>query len=247
MAINPVLNPLTLPSGTEFPGTPQLLLALIAQYMEINGLEDLGGVNFGPTTPGADDRDKPWFKTDNSYVPLGWFSWNGSAWQQILFNAPSGTTANRPSSPTEGQFYLDTDIDVLLIYERSAWRTADGSPGDIKFVSAATSADALTKNPGWVVYTAAESRVIAAASGATGKDNADIIGAETHALVEAELPAHTHTVSGFAGLRSNIDLDTGGTDYGSQTASAQTSSSTGSGTAHNNMQPTIYHWCLIKS
>ena len=131
MAISPILSPLTLPAGTEWPGTPQLGLNLFCQYAQITGLSELGGINFGPTTPASDLRDRPWFKTDVSGNPIGWFSWNGSEWAQILFSAPYGRTSDRPSNPTVGQIFLDTDIDTLLIYERAAWRTVAGSPGDV--------------------------------------------------------------------------------------------------------------------
>ena len=75
MAITPILSPLTLPAGTEWPGTPQLGLNLFCQYAQITGLSELGGINFGPTTPASDLRDRPWFKTDVSGNPIGWFAW----------------------------------------------------------------------------------------------------------------------------------------------------------------------------
>ena len=74
MAISPILSPLTLPAGTEWPGTPQLGLNLFCQYAKITGLLELGGINFGPTTPASDLRDRPWFKTDVSGNPIGWVS-----------------------------------------------------------------------------------------------------------------------------------------------------------------------------
>lgn len=65
-------------------------------------------------------------------------------------------------------------------------------------------------------------------------------GAKTHALTIAELAAHVHTVgagagtAGSAGTQNNIAPD--GTPL--------TTSSVGSGTAHNNLQPyiTVYLW-----
>ena len=100
MALTPYLSPLTFPAGTEIPGTMQGLANLLAQYLAVNGLSELGGINFGPTTPSEANRDKPWFKTDGSYNPIGFFSWNGSAWVTFDTGAiPSGPTASRLTSP----------------------------------------------------------------------------------------------------------------------------------------------------
>jgi hypothetical protein len=67
-------------------------------------------------------------------------------------------------------------------------------------------------------------------------------GAKTHTLTSAEVPSHLHTVSGIrsgiawsAGASRAMDPDVGGT---------QNTSSSGSGGAHNNLQPyiTVYMW-----
>ena len=67
-------------------------------------------------------------------------------------------------------------------------------------------------------------------------------GAETHTLSVAELPAHTHSYDRQNTSTDNISIDditrtTGGN-------SSATSGSTGSGNAHNNIQPyiTVYMW-----
>lgn len=248
MALDPRLTPLTLPDGTEFPGTPQLLLSLIAAYMQITGIEDLGGVNYGPTTPSEANRDKPWFKTDGSYNPIGWYSWNGSEWVANLNNVPSGTSENRPGTATTGQLYLDTTINTLLMYERGAWRTASGSPGDCKFVNAGSLAAALTANPGWVEDTAAAGRVIAGATAVTGEGVNDTTGAKTHVLVEDELPSHSHSI-GYITFNDGREVgnDWGLTPSGLASDGNQDTAATGLGDAHNNMQPTIYRWALVKS
>ena len=252
MAIAPTLTPLTLPAGTEWPGTPQLGVNLFSQYLAITGLEELGGINFGATTPASDMRDRPWFKTDISGNPIGWFSWNGSTWAQILFASPSGTTANRPSSAVTGQLYFDTDINVPLIYERSAWRTQSGSPGDVKEVYAATLADALTANPGWVQDTASSKRVVAAADGTTGYNCGDTAGSDSTTLTTAQLPEFSLTVTAPYG--SSADNGDQGpyivTSEGSPTASRAFDGQTntiGEGEAIDNRQGTIYYWRLRKS
>jgi len=109
-----------------------------------------------------------------------------------------GVTADRPSPPIYGQQYLDTDIDVLLVYNGAAWITAAGSPGDIKFVVAATLADALTKNPGWTHYTDGIGKVLAGAA-ADGSDYDTDVGADTKLIDITDLPGDTiKLASGWA-------------------------------------------------
>ena len=163
MPLQAQLEARTVPAETEFPGTVQELLALIAEYEAIIGLEDFSGINFGATEPGADERDRPWFKTDGSDNPIGWFAWDGSAWASIPIVLPSGPTASRPVTPDEGTQYFDTDINVALIYIDAAWVTLAGSPGDLKFVTGTTLAAVLTANPGWSHYTDGIGRVLAGA------------------------------------------------------------------------------------
>lgn len=71
------------------------------------------------------------------------------------------------------------------------------------------------------------------------------IGSETHSLIEAELPSHTHTY--------NETTASGGATAGSDEnflksglASSVSTGSTGSGTAHNNIQPSITCNKIIK-
>lgn len=83
----------------------------------------------------------------------------------------------------------------------------------------------------------------------SGGLNGDILGAtggaETHTLTEAQLAAHTHTYTG--------NTSTPGTDQGysgsnpNTTPGSVATSSTGSGAAHNNIQPTIILNYLIKT
>lgn len=253
MALNLTLEALTAPIGQQFPGTPQTFLNWLVQYVSIAGQGTFNGVNYGPTTPATTDQDKPWFKTDGSYNPLGWYGWNGSQWAPIPMIAPSGGTALRPASPIANQLYFDTDINCLLIYERSAWRTASGSPGDVKMVKAATVAIALTNNPGWIQDPDSLGRVIGAAgsgAGLTARNYLDDVGAETATLATANLP--TDAVA----LKTGWDVFPGQFQNGSQAAGVYpittglgTTNATapmGSGTAFSIMGPTVFYWALLK-
>lgn len=191
MGLNLSIIALTLPEGSEFPGSPQGMMDLNAQYLAISGDSDFSGVNYGSTEPAPADRDKPWFKTDISGNPIGWYGWNGSAWTAIPVITPSGTTAQRPVAPASGTQYFDTTINCALIYYGAAWHTLSGSPGDIKHVAGTVLATVLTKNPGWSHYTAGIGKVLqgALADGSNAENN---VGADTINLVTGQLPTHLH-------------------------------------------------------
>lgn len=243
----------TVPSGTEFPGTVQGMLDLIAAYLGITGGENFTSINFGPDEPDAESRDFPWFKTDMSGSPLGWYSWSGAAWTLMPVNIPSGNTASRPASPTNTNLYFDTDINVLLVYYGSQWRTAAGSPGDVKEVKKATLAEALAANPGWVQDPDSLGRVVIAAgegSGLTPRAYAETGGNETVTLGITQIPEHTHTVSGVNNVRWQADgnaTNAGGnlSGWGGENTGSTPDLGTG-GLAHNNMQPFIAYWRLVK-
>lgn len=252
MGLNPSLVALTVPEGTEFPPTVQALLDLIAAYEQIAGLEDFNGINFGPTEPDEDNRDKPWFQTDDSGNPIGWFSWTGSAWTTIPVTAENGGTSDRPSNPLTGQIYFDTDINTMLVYERSQWRTLDGVPGDIKEVKASSLDDALTANPGWAEDTASQGMVIAGASDGSASGPGDTIGAPEVTISINNLPSDAISLKSgygpYSGAFQNgpqpagvfpIVTNSGGTDEtGPINPNAQSGLSV--------YQPTIHYYRIYK-
>lgn len=250
MSLQAQLQALLVPFGTEFPGTVQGLLNLIAQYEQITGLENFSGINFGPTSPTEDDRDRPWFQTDESGNPIGWFSWDGLAWSPIPVQLPSGTTAQRPSSPTTGTVYLDTDINVTLIYERSAWRTLSGSPGDVKEVKSATVAAAITQNPGWIADPDSIAKFVLGAIDATQGETG---GASSVGLIVANLPAHHHDNIVLTGSNSdngdpgNLVCTAATQNNGLQTILNSTCGDTGSGTAFDITPPYICYIRMLKT
>ena len=247
---------LSVPFGTEFPGTVQELLDLIAEYLTISGDENFSGINYGSVEPDADNRDRPWFRLDDEDNPLGWYAWTGAAWTPIPVIIPNGTTAQRPTSPTIGQEYYDTDIDVAIVYNGSAWVTLAGSPGDLKYVKAATIAEALTKNPGWSQDPDSEGYVIAGASdGSSAYEYGTTAGADEVTLVVANLPSDgvklPSGVGNFPGAFQNgsqapgvVPITTGLGDA----ATISTGPLNGGVTQEpiSVLQKTIYRWCLVK-
>lgn len=112
----------------------------------------------GNSTPSS-STPETWLKTskdatdlDASHgIPIGWYFWDSvrATWVGISPIVNSGTTAQRPASPEDLQQYYDTDISVLIWWERGAWRTVSGVQGDVKFVTSEKYTDALLSNPGW--------------------------------------------------------------------------------------------------
>jgi len=180
----------------------------------------------------------------------------------------SGPTANRPSSPGNFERYFDTDINAQIWWERGTWRTVEGVQGDVKFVTAANDATALTKNPGWILLgDTVLGRVPVFAGQGAGLTNRIALtgfGEEGHVLTDDESREHTH-VFGRSVASNNDDflLRTGsaptkGSGQGQQVNGEIGSAvfkdiSTGAGAylitngkepgsnpdAHNNMQPSF--------
>ena len=111
-------------------------------------------------------------------------------------------------------------------------------------MAVATNPNSLLGMGTWVAY--AEGRVLVGKAGSGTFDTLDeSLGAETTTLTVANLPAHTHTnnVSTGSGLSAPGNPAYGG--FASLTsASSVASGSTGGGTAHTNLQPsvTVYMW-----
>lgn len=133
------------------------------QYVPIDISDSLTiPFHIGATTPG-NSTPPVWLRTTKDATDLapndfgqavGWYVFDPSAAKWVPFNSivESGPTANRPTAPVELQQFYDTDLSVLIWWERGAWRTVAGVPGDIKHVAYTLLADALKFNPGWELF-----------------------------------------------------------------------------------------------
>jgi len=176
-----------------------------------------------PDVPGDEDA-RIWLRTSSGRV-IAWYFWTGSEWRPGGNRPPSGPTANRPSGPQDLEQYFDTDINTLLHYERGAWRTVSGVPGDIKFVTTSTLVAALAANPGWEylgnVNQSYIGRVLGIASkdpgatpessfatdsGITARATADLVGEETHIIESDEIEQHTHLLGSLTALNSDNNI-----------------------------------------
>jgi len=86
-------------------------------------------------------------------------------------------------------------------------------------------------------------RVLGANNGNPGDTDRGTNGSQEHTLTETEMPAHTHSFNG--GVAKSLAGDTAGTDDYANPGG--TTSSTGGGSAHNNVQPTIILNYIIKT
>jgi hypothetical protein len=249
MGLNLQLQALTLPSGTEFPGTMQLLENLTAQYLAITGDANFSGINFGPTTPATADQNKPWFRTDGSLHSIGWYAWTGSIWDRVQVLPQTGTLAAAPTAIGTGQLYYATDGAGLCVWNGTAWITADGRQGEVRYVRGATLATILAQYPGWVQVTDAVGCAFAVAGtgsphGFSDRTPETFLGEEEHTLIGNETPTHSHNVdaagtAGAAGAQA-------GSNSAIKQATTLATTSFGGGLAHNNMPPTWFLYAIQK-
>lgn len=111
---------------------------------------DVEWFHFGSTSP-TSSEPPVWLRTDAIGTPIGWYLWISNAWTPFNSVVTAGATANRPATPVDFQQYYDSDIQVLIWWERAMWRTVSGVPGDVKPVTGTTLDVVLARNPGWEV------------------------------------------------------------------------------------------------
>lgn len=245
------LQPGTAEFGATLPGNAQALLDYCSANILIVGADNVGGLNFGYTTPPPENRDFPWWRTDADGNPMGMYSWNGSAWVTTPNVVPNGPTTSRPLNPTTGMEYLDTTINRLLIFERGQWRTADGCVGELREVLGSTIEAVLAMNPGWAEHTASQDKVIAGASATNAP--ASTVGEEEVTLGINQMPSHFHQSLLVDGSEDDngdpgpLIVTQAASPIGIQTSTNSKTGSTGGGEAHNNMQPTFYAFRIYKT
>lgn len=176
-----------------------------------------------PATPGTSDP-LVWLRTSGTRS-VGWYTWDGTTWRAVSPTPPSGATASRPTAPLDLELFWDTTINALLHWERGAWRTVTGVPGDVKFVVQSLLTDALAANPGWLYLgesdQSARGLTLAVAtkdpgatpvssyatdSGITARASGTKLGAETCVLSDDEIPQHTHLIGHATLLNSDNNV-----------------------------------------
>lgn len=206
-----------------------------------------------------------WFRlsADGTYLD-GMFIWLDSQWKSMA--GTSGPTSARPSSPVPLERFYDTDIGVELWWERGSWKTVSGVRGDVKHVYFDTVEEALRYNPGWEILgtgdsdnTAIRGRVLGQATADSDGENAltvgtgvserrakTYVGAETHQLKIEELPKHKHEIGRWYRDADNATSAAGKTIGNDHPDPKTYTDEVGGDVAHNNMQPTLFLYCLRK-
>ena len=204
------------------------------------------GVCTSTTRPSAPYTGQLIFETDTFAMKF----WNGSSWQGAI-SAPSGTVDMFAGStaPTGwllcyGQAVSRTTYADLFAAISTTYGTGDGSTTfnlpDLRGRVAAGKDD---------MGGSAASRLTSTTitSGATTLGNNG--GAQTHTLTASQMPSHTHTTESAYGGAANASRLNNAASGGSGTSSFSyfNTSSAGSDTAHNNVQPTIILNYIIKT
>jgi hypothetical protein len=166
----------TLVAGTMPPGwcysTAQDLLETLVNAITAYLAGTSNTFNFGSTTPNADQRDRPWLRTDINYNPERWYTWS---------NQYSLWLALHPVKP--GQILMTSDD----ISAAGFFDSYDG--GSAGAVTA-------TSGPMWEKYSAMDNRVPMApglwSDGVTTLALGGTAGSQKHTLTALELPPHSH-------------------------------------------------------
>ena len=159
------------------------------------------------------------------FVPAGWIEWVNSS----IGNAASGATG-RANADTEALFSQLWDTHADAQCPVSGGR---GASAVVDFAANKT-----------IDLPLIDGRVVGRVGGSF-PNLGDTTGAETHTLIVAEMPAHTHDVKvndGGAGPdQINLPASTATTSNIVDAAVTK-----GGGGAHNNMQPTVFENWIIK-
>ena len=157
-------------------------------------------------------------------------------------NTASPTLTGTPAAPTAA-VATDTTQIATTAFVKDVLENYIYPVGSIYFNMA------VTTNPGtllgfgtWAAY--AEGRVLVGFQSSGTFDALDeSLGAETHTLTTDEIPAHTHNYDKFSGQAGTCGININGSN-GCPTFTATASTSTGGGSAHTNLQPsvTVHMW-----
>lgn len=139
-----------------------------------------------------------------------------------------------------GQAVSRTTYAALFAVISTAWGVGDGST-TFNLPDMRGRVPAGKDNMGGT----AASRLTTGGSGVNGATLGAVGGTETHTLTLAQMPAHSHTVTGASASTGGGAVDQRST--GTNTGTAPTTASQGSGAAHNNTQPTAVVNYIIKT
>lgn len=218
---------------------------------DVLDLESLGGGNWREVRRSAEAVVGYAQLTLDDTAPGGWLLLNDGS----IGNAASGATA-RANADTQALFEL------IWAKTLAAWCPTQDAAGTPVARGASAAADFNANRR--LVLPRALGRALAAAgagSGLTARALAEYLGAETHVLTSAEMPVHSHGLTdpghthGTDAIKKIGTLDqmsTGGPvdDFDPASINSATTGITignaGGGTAHPNMQPSLFLNVMVK-
>lgn len=118
-------------------------------YVPLNISESDTTYQISATAPATGERQL-WLQFKGTRA-IQWHRWVGADAENgewVPIGITLGPTADRPAAPVQYERYFDTDIGAEIYFD-DFWRTVDGCPGDVKFVTSEVLDEALAKNPGW--------------------------------------------------------------------------------------------------
>lgn len=180
MATEVTLTPGTLPVGYCMSTLQDLLETFVANITaSFSGVS--ASFNYGPTIPNADQRDRPWHRTDANFNFDKTYTWST---QYSLWLSPVAPEMETGALIWASVAYVNTYGGGEAPLAPAVGVDADGTT--------------VTAGPMWVPYTAMDNRSPMAPgtwpSGAVLALNGTA-GEERHTLLASELPPHTHEKS----------------------------------------------------
>jgi hypothetical protein len=166
-------------------------------------------------------------------------------------NSPSHSTqhinTNAAVTALETKVGIDSSADTNSIdYKLSHLLTTIYPIGSIYISVVSTNPATLFSFGTWVAFGTGQT-LVGIDAGQTEFNTVEKTGGEkTHTLVSGEMPAHTHTFNTIASKSFDLDQHDSASGWNSNNGGSAkaTTDSTGTGSAHNNLQPYIvtYMW-----
>lgn len=215
----------TVPEGTCYT-SPAFDWPLLVSLITANLSGSLDTVNTGSSTPAAEDRDKPWVRTNSDGTDDGVWAYYNGYWVQ-KHPLPVGAVMMYEGAEADIDTFDGGEVGAVTNITGPFWETVDE-------MAARSPIHPGTLPSGTLIN--------------IGTD----LGEEKHQLTVAELPAHTHPFDTTNGAQVLTKVTSGKSGDINQTGSldysfANAPQNTGSDTAHNTIHPVRSIWFIRRT